>query len=104
MDTIQRDIPPQHLGYQTLVGPSTFTQYCFPPDCPDLPFTTADYSSTYTNKQIEDFNVGLQRFMDSRQIERDNFPAACPVYMSYMGPPSAGNYLRYEYPGKRPDY
>ncbi len=101
MDTLQRDTPPQRLGYETLVGPSTFTQYCFAPNCPDMPFTKDQYESWYTNQQLEAFDVGLLRFLKSRQIERDDNPAGCPVFNSSMGPLTNGNLMKYELPGPR---
>jgi hypothetical protein len=90
----QQDYPPAQLSYNTLTLPSTFTNYCYQPNCPTAPFPYDKYKAWYTAKQKTDYAIGMQRYLQSRQPQYDNDPAGCPVFNSNMAP-LAVNYLHY---------
>jgi len=99
-----RDNPPAQLGYDTLTGPSTFTQYCFPPNCPEETFPYDKYNLGYTNEQKATYDRGLSRLLAHKQVQRDDFWGSCPVFNSGMLPLPA-NFMKYDldyvipYPG-----
>lgn len=92
MSSLTRSTPLEHLGYDTLVGPATFTQYCFPVNCATMPFSVASYSEEYTKQQEEKYELGVKRFIDSRQIMEDY--TENPVFNSGMRSLPA-NYMHY---------
>lgn len=99
MNIFKPTYPFPQIGYETLTGPPTLTSYCFEPDCPRMPFPLQDYSKKYTQDQKAAYDLGLQRYLESRQIERDDFPyQTSPVFMSNMAPLSS-NYMNYDYEG-----
>jgi hypothetical protein len=97
MSAFKPTYPFPNIGYETFTKPPTFTPYCFEPDCPRISFPLQDYTKAYMQEQESAYSLGLQRYLESRQIERDDFPyQASPVYMSNMAPLSS-NYMSYDY-------
>jgi hypothetical protein len=99
MSIFKPTYPFPQIGYETLTGPPTLTSYCFEPDCPRMPFPKEDYDKSYTQTQESAYSLGLERYLQSRQIERDDFPyQTVPLYTSNMAPLST-NYMEYDYLG-----
>lgn len=96
MSAIQRDYPVARQGYDTLTLPSAIIPYCFPPNCPTAPFPYGNYADLYTRSQQEKKDLGLQRYLQSRQPQFDyNTRQYSPVFNSSMGP-LATNYMNYD--------
>jgi len=96
--SLTQDYPPAQLSYTTLTLPSTFTQYCFAPDCPTQPFPYDKYDPTYTAKQKKDYQVGLNRYIQSRQVEYDNNPAIVTPLLNSGPYALKTNYMSYNNP------
>jgi hypothetical protein len=103
MSRVKPTYPFPQLGYETLVGPPAPINYCFPPNCPNMPFPLTDeydpdFQRWYADKQQAEYSLGLQRLMASRQVQFDHFPyRASPVFNSNMTPLSS-NYMEYDIP------
>lgn len=99
----QKTYPYTFLSYDTLTLPSSPIPYCFPPNCPHSHFPLTDtvdpgYNAKFTNKQQSQYQLGLDRYLNSRQIQRDYDPyIASPVFNSNQSPLSS-NYMEYDLP------
>jgi hypothetical protein len=71
-DTLKLNYPPNSIGFNTLTKPSTFTDYCFEPQCATVNFPYNLYSASYTEKLNNKYINGLDKYMSSRQIESNN--------------------------------
>lgn len=95
--------PPPYLSYDTLTLPSSPIPACFPPNCPHSVFPLTDqadpgYKTFFTNQQKSQYELGLDRYLHSRQIQRDYDPyIASPVFNSNQFPLSS-NYMSYDLP------
>ncbi len=78
--------PPARLGYYTLTNPSTITNYCFSQNCPREHFSYSVYDSAYTQRQYDQQQLGLARYLNSRQWTRDDNINGNPVFNSNMRP------------------
>jgi hypothetical protein len=93
---LTRDYPPATQGYDTLTLPSAIIPYCFPPNCPTASSSSGLYEPWYTRQQQEQYNIGLERYIQSRQPQRDyDTSVVSPVFNSNMSP-LATNYMRYD--------
>lgn len=89
--------PYNYLNYNTLNIPSTFTNTCFPLNCPQ----PAPYSDRIKNNReyvdmlTKRYEIGLKRYLDSRQPGIFDNLNNYPVYNSNMAKlPS--NYMNYK--------
>jgi hypothetical protein len=90
--------PYSYLNYNTLNRPPTFTNTCFPPNCPQpMPYIDRLKNANqqdYVNMLTERYNIGFKRLIDSREPNRFDNLNNYPIYNSNMGPlPS--NYMNY---------
>ena len=93
---LQRDYPPTTQGYDTLTLPSAFIPYCFSPNCPTTSFPYSLYDSGYANMQRDQYGIGFQRYVMSRQPQYDYASwAASPVFNSNMDP-LRSNFMKYD--------
>ena len=85
---LQRDYPYLRLGYNTLNRPSTFTDYCYFPDCPNVQYPINKFNKQYTQAQIKDFVTGIKRYTEGYKSDRDDNLNGCPVFNSNMKMPT----------------
>lgn len=90
--------PYNYLNYNTLNRPSTFTNTCFSPNCPQpLPYADnlkSPDQDKFVKMLTDRYNIGLQRYIDSRVPSRFDNLNNLPIFNSNMGPlPS--NYMKY---------
>lgn len=99
----KKTYPYSFLSYDTLTLPSSPIPYCFPPNCPHATFPLTDqfdpgYNASFTAQQKSQYELGLDRYLNSRQIQRDYDPyIASPVFNSNQFPLSS-NYMSYDLP------
>jgi len=86
---IQYDYPYLRIGYNTLLHPASFTDYCFYPNCPNVRFPSDKYSKQYTQQQINNFVEGITRYAEGYRQYRDDDLNACPVFNSNMKMPKS---------------
>jgi hypothetical protein len=101
IDMSQKTYPYSFISHDTLTLPASPIPYCFPPNCPHASFPLTDqadpgYSAKFANKQQSQYELGLDRYLNSRQVQRDYDPyIASPVFNSNQSPLSS-NYMSYD--------
>ena len=91
--------PYNYLNYNTLNRPPTFTNTCFPPNCPQ-PAPYIDKlknpdQDAYVNMLNERYNIGFKRLVDNYQPSRLDNLNSYPIFNSNMGSLPT-NYMNYK--------
>ena len=93
MTHLLSDYPFQHLTNNGLTHPSTYTNLCFSPNCPNEP-PSFPYTKEYTEMQRKIQEKGTALYVEHRQphLNRDimvfnsNMRPVYPNYLTYAAP------------------
>ena len=80
--------PVKYITNNGLTRPSTFSDYCFTPNCPNL-ITYGPYDSVYSDIEKYKLNLGMFIYESSRQPQLNPYISVYnsninPIYPNYM--------------------
>ena len=91
---MNRIYPVNYINHDTMVGPPTFTNYYIGQNPIPVKFPYNLYNKEFTKEQVREHNIGLHRYINSREYDWNDNLNNSPVFNSNMSPLKQ-NYMKY---------